>query len=311
MHVYMAVLVSLLDVQAEYCTLEQSAPGALQLAQFVWVTDPRTDVTILVGNIYQYQATQPERQAAMLEMVSRVLARWKDHTYLFVIGGESGDFNASLRPRVGYVGSETIARADALLQDWCRRTALLGAVPSSATWQSVMEVLHAVLDCFFWQSRTAELSITNVETWIPSDTRLDHNLVTVNVRAGGRGVGPIPPLEALRAPVRLLMHRFKMKLSAWQEAVTRSLAFKPQAPVTNYFQELEKVKQVALDCTREVLGTTGGTLCILPNYSRETRQLKARLNILKVVLREIKARKNNGSSIWEFAPEDILGYVGI
>jgi hypothetical protein len=221
----------------------------------------------------------------MLEMIGKVLARWKDHTDLFVIGG---DFNASLRPSVGYVGSETTARADARLQDWCRQTALLGAVPSCSTWQSVTEARHGVLDCFFWQSRTAELSITNVETWIPPDPRLDHDLVSV--RVGGRGVGPMPPLEALRAPVRLRMHRFKMKLTVWQEAVTKSLASEPQAPVTNYFQELEKVQRVALDCAREILGTTGGTLRVLPNYSRETRQLKARLNLLKVVRREIRAR---------------------
>ncbi len=93
------------------------------------------------------------------------------------------------------------------------------------------EVRHAVLDCFFWQSRTAELSITNVETWIPPDTRLDHCLLSVN--AGGRGVGHMPPLEAHRAPVRLRMHRFTMKQTVWQETVTKSLASEPQAPVTN------------------------------------------------------------------------------
>jgi hypothetical protein len=174
---------------------------------------------------------------------------------IWVIGGDfndllviGGDFNASLRPQVGYVGSETIARADTLLQGWCRRTALLEAVPSSSTWQSVTEARHAVLDCFFGQSRTAELCITNVETWIPPDPRLDHDLVSV--RVGGKGVGPMPPLEALRAPVRLRMHRFKTKWSVWQEAVTRLLAFEPQAPVTNDFQELEKVQRVALDCAR-------------------------------------------------------------
>jgi hypothetical protein len=140
-----------------------------------------------VENTYQFQAMQPERQAAMLEMIGRVLARWKDYTDLLVI---EGDLNASLRPRVGYVGSETTGRADVLLQDWCRRTALLGAVPSSSPWQSMKEAQHAVLDCFFWQSRTAELSITNAETWTPPGPRLDHYLVSV--RVGGRGVGPMP-----------------------------------------------------------------------------------------------------------------------
>ncbi len=199
----------------------------------------------------------------MLEMIGMVLARWRDNTDLFVIGG---DFNASLRPRVGYVGSETVARADALLHDWCRRTALLGAVPTNSTWQSVTEALHAVLDCFFWQSKAAELSITNAETWIPPDPRLDHYLVSVRVE--GTGVGPMPPLEALRAPVRLRMHRFKIKRTVWQEAVTKSLASEPLAPVANSFQELERVQRVALDCARELLGTTGGTLRGRPDSSK-------------------------------------------
>jgi hypothetical protein len=73
-HVYMAARASLLDVRAQYSTLEQSAPSALQQPHFVRMSDPLTDVTILVGNINQFQATQPERQAAMLEMIGRVLA---------------------------------------------------------------------------------------------------------------------------------------------------------------------------------------------------------------------------------------------
>jgi hypothetical protein len=239
---------------------EHSTARWIQQAHFVRMSDPPTNVTILVGNIYQFQATKPERQAAMLQMIGRVLARWRDNTDFFVIGG---DFNASLRPCVGYVGSETVARADALLQDWCRLTALLGAVPSSPTWQSVTEARHAVLDCFFWQSRTAELSITNAETWIPPDPRLDYDVVSV--REEGKCVGPMPPLEALRAPVRLRMHRFKMKRTVWQEAVTKSLASEPQAPVANSCQELERVQRVALDCARELLGTTEGTLRVLPN----------------------------------------------
>ena len=43
-HVYMAARASLLDVRAQYSTLEQSAPGALQQAHFVRMSDPQTDV---------------------------------------------------------------------------------------------------------------------------------------------------------------------------------------------------------------------------------------------------------------------------
>ncbi len=59
-HVYIAAQVSLRDVRAQYGTLEQGAPGALQQAHFISMSDPLTDVTILVGNINQYQASQPE-----------------------------------------------------------------------------------------------------------------------------------------------------------------------------------------------------------------------------------------------------------
>ena len=82
------------------------------------MSDPRSDTTLLLGNVYQFQASQPERQAAMLELISRVIARWSDHANLIMIGG---DFNASCRPRVGYVGSEVTSSADARLEDWSRQ----------------------------------------------------------------------------------------------------------------------------------------------------------------------------------------------
>jgi hypothetical protein len=107
----------------------------------------------------------------------------------------------------------------------------------------------------------------------------------------------MPPIEALQAPVSLRKHKWGQKQTAWQEAMTKSLASEASAPVANCFQELEKVKQVALDCALEVLRTTGGKLCVIPNHSRETRQLriKARHNLLKAVRLEIRARQNNGS----------------
>jgi hypothetical protein len=37
----------------------------------------RSDTALLLGNVYQFQASQPGRQAAMLELISRVIARWR------------------------------------------------------------------------------------------------------------------------------------------------------------------------------------------------------------------------------------------
>jgi endonuclease/exonuclease/phosphatase (EEP) superfamily protein YafD len=110
------------------------------------MSDPRSDTTLLLGNVYQYQAAQPEQQEAMLELISLVMERWSDHTDLIMMGG---DFNASCRARVGYVGSNTTRGADARLQEWCRRGGLSCAAPMQATWQSVNESRYAVLDSFF------------------------------------------------------------------------------------------------------------------------------------------------------------------
>jgi hypothetical protein len=92
----------------------------------------------------------------MLELISQVLTRWSDQADITVIGG---DFNASCRPRVGYVGyAGTVATrsADARLDEWYRQKGLACAASLHSTWQSVNESRYAVLDCFFWQSKTFE-----------------------------------------------------------------------------------------------------------------------------------------------------------
>ena len=94
----------------------------------------------------------------MLELISRVIARWNDHADLILIGG---DFNASCRARVGYVGSDMTRGADARLLEWSEREGLACAAPMHATWQSVNESRYAVLDCFFWRAKTEQLSIAD------------------------------------------------------------------------------------------------------------------------------------------------------
>ncbi len=68
-------------------------------------------------------------------------------------------------------------------------------------------------------------------------------------------IGTMPPLEVLLAPVRLKMRCWGAKRSEWQEAVTRSLSIMMTVPEENRFAELERLKCVALDCARTVLGT--------------------------------------------------------
>ena len=136
----------------------------------------------------------------MLELISRVITRWSDHADLIMIGG---DFNASCRPRVGYVRSEVTRSADARLEDWSRQAGLACAAPSHAAWLSINESRYAVLDNFFWRSKADQIHIQGVESYLQQDPLLDHDMLQVRVSCDT--VGPMPPLEALRAPVRFLM----------------------------------------------------------------------------------------------------------
>ena len=99
----------------------------------------------------------------MLELISQVLTKWSDHD-LTVIGG---DFNASYRPRVGYAGTVATRSADARLEEWSRQQGLACAAPSHATWQSANESRYAVLDKFFWRSKTDQIGLQDVAAYLP------------------------------------------------------------------------------------------------------------------------------------------------
>ena len=116
--------------------------------------------------------------------------------------------------------------------------------------------------------------------YLPPDPRLDHDLVRARVKCDT--LGPMPPLEAIRTPVRIRMHSWQERKDDWQVAVTQSLAL--SAPEEDPFLELDRAKRVALDCAREVLGVTGGKLSrIIPHHSKEAKRLKARFTLLRVV----------------------------
>ena len=168
----------------------------------------------------------------MLELISHVITRWSDHADLTLIGG---DFNASCRLRAGHAGSNVTHRADARLEEWSRRTGLACVAQSHATtWQSVNESRFAVLDSFFWRSKAEQVGIQGVEAFLPPDPRLDHGMLQARVSCDT--LGPMPPLEALRAPVRLRMRNWRenLKRASWQEeAVTRLLTL--SAPEADQF----------------------------------------------------------------------------
>ena len=134
----------------------------------------------------------------------------------------------------------------------------------------------------------------DVESFLPPDSRLDHGLLQARVSCDT--LGPMPPLEALRTPVRLRMRKWQEKKVEWQAAVTQSLA--RSAPEVDPFRELERIKESALECARAVLGTTGGRLLrILPHHSKEDNRLKARLTLLRMVQRELYVRQDHADRI--------------
>ena len=290
-HVYMAARASLLDVRTQLTEVALEAPDALLQAHFIRMSDPRSDITILLGNVYQFQASRPEQQAAMLELARLVIARWSAHSDLIVIGG---DFNASLTPRTGYVGSDITRNADSRLQEWCTQTALSCAAPAQATWHSYNESRSAVLDCFFWRSKTDQLDIVDAEAFPSPDPRMDHHGVQICLL--GAGIGLMPPLEALKKPTRLNMRCWSKKKRNWHNEVNRILDQGMQDQ--DEFRELDHAKHIALDCARSVLGTTGGKIGrLIPHHSVAVKRLKARLTLLKVARREIHSRKALGNNM--------------
>ncbi len=84
-------------------------------------------------------------------------------------------------------------------------------------WQSVNESLHAVLDCFFWRSKTDQLSIADAESFRSPDPRLDHEVVMVSVSG-----------EPITKCLRCRPNAKVGKRTEWLDAVHRSLALSPE-----------------------------------------------------------------------------------
>ena len=104
----------------------------------------------------------------------------------------------------------------------------------------------------------------------------------------------MPPLESLLRPLRLKMKGWSQKRQKWQASTTQALAAVEEGS-TDCFTQLEQMKQVAVDCARKVCGEAGGKMrSLIPHHSKEFRKLKERLTLLKVVRREIHARRNTG-----------------
>jgi len=296
-HVQLAARASLLDVSQQYAAAEvgRVAPDVCCHAHFIRILDPRSGVSLLIANCYQYQSSQPGQQAALLALVHSVVDRWLPQTDHVVLGG---DWNATLRPRIGYSGAPPTVLADERLRRWSVAVGLSCSAPEDPTWSSYNEQRHAVLDGFFWKSREGDQTAVSAATAFPSpDPRHDHKGVRITLQMSG--MDAMPPTESLWRPMRLKMKNWARKRSEWQTAVERALA----APVgmdeelpSDPFARLERCKRVALDCARHVLGETGGRVRrLIPHQSEAERRLMGRLKLLKVVRREIHARRDGVS----------------
>ena len=292
-HVHLAARATMLDINQQLAAIDLVAPDCRWRVHFLRVLDPHSQVALLIGNVYQAQATQPEQQDALLALTGSVIQRWSDQSDHIIIGG---DWNASLQQRVGYSGLAHINRADARLRSWSMQAGLTCEAPADYTWASANESRRSVLDCFFWKSRSGKPSICSVEAFQSSDPTLDH--AGVRARLNEEGIGEMPSLEALRRPVRIKLDKWSEKREQWQRAVERDLTMAaPGAAAQDVLQALDMAKQAALSCARRILGVTGGKIrSAIPNHSGEYIRLQTRLRLLRVVRRELYTRQQQGAT---------------
>ena len=290
-HMQLAARACLLDVGQQLAAVAREAPDARSRTHFIRVIDPLSEVSLLLVNAYQYQAGQPEQQAALLSLISKVAERWGGQSEHVIIGG---DWNASLGPRVGYSGHARVARADARLQAWSDSASFTCEAPAEHTWNSADDSRRAVLDCFFWKSKSGQPSISHAEAFLAADPTLDH--CGVKVLLLDPNIREMPPLEALWRPERLRLDAWRDKREEWQRAVERDLSSQELIGSKDRFAALDRAKCVALLCARAILGVTGGKLrSVIPHHSSEWKQLQARLRLLKVVRRELYARQGQAA----------------
>ena len=175
LHVYLAARATLLEITEQLKTVESPPPALLAHVHAMRIIESRTSTSILAINVRQFQASQPVEQAALLDMAGRVVRRWADSSDSVICGG---DWNASLLPSLGYTGSEHIRLADAGLEVWSSELGLSCAAPKEHTWASFNESRRAVLDCFFYRSKTGQACLGDTTAFSTVVVLLDHKGVS-------------------------------------------------------------------------------------------------------------------------------------
>ena len=293
-HVYLAARATLLEITEQLKTVESPPPALLAHVHALRIIEPRTGTSILAINVRQFQASQPAEQAALLDLAGRVVRRWADSSDAVICGG---DWNASLLPRIGYNGTEHIRRADVGLEAWSRGLGLSCAAPKEHTWASFNESRRAVLDCFFYRSKTGQTCLGDTTAFNAADVRLDHK--GISARLNIEGISAMLPLEALMKPVRLNMRAWRSRADTWNKLVSEAVQDEARRRVgiigaegDDCFQRLDRCKHIVLSSAETILGVTGGKMrSFIPFHSSSFIQLTARLRLVKAALRDVYARQ--------------------
>ena len=282
-HIKMAARASLLDISKEFAPLAAQAPEALARVHFVRILDPEGQVSVLLGNVHQYQARESMPQAAVHSLITRVLARWGADSQHAIVGG---DWNASLAPRLGYAVETATSEADARFAQWVREAGLSYIPPRSHTWTDGRR--RAVLDAFVVREPSSLDHPTCVES---RDPRHDHRAVLAALL--DERVGPMPELEALLAPVRLKLEALREPEQRRTYLERAKAAVEASAGVNlGPFERLAQMQSVVLQVAKGTLGTRGGKIRpMLPQHSPSFQRLAAYIRLLRVVRREIWDRR--------------------
>lgn len=288
-HSHLAARASLLEVSRQAYDVDNVSRGELlSRTHFVRTTDVHSRVTVVWTNIYGFQAKDVAKQEAQWAFVSAVLGRWQSQTDHIIIGG---DFNASLLPRSGYRPDSVVHIADAVIRRNVEDLSLTMCAPPSATWTNSTGSKESVLDFFLTKSvPQGAPPLTSASAFDSPDPRHDHRAITSELIRGI--ISPLPPLDDLRAPVRLRMGAFRDKREQWADLVEERVRAIPDLEQLGALAKLDRIKEEASMAAREVLGTTGGKLRqAIRFHSRESIRLLSLLRTVKAARRDILSRK--------------------
>ena len=257
--------------------------------QVIKTTDVHTETNIIWINIYQYQASQPVAQQALLDLITHVIQEWSHKVQHIICGG---DFNASLSQRVGYSAASLTTSADARLSAWLSTNAaplnLQPREPNEPTWLSPSEDHQAVLDRFLVSTSGASACLVSAQNHVVHD----HKVISITV--GQEIVTLLPPKCHMIRPKRLKMNNWLQRRDQWATMVSSNIR---QHAIMNHdpLSKASAAQEIALKAAEQVLGMSGGKkVSLIPFHSSGYKKLVAKLRIVKAARTDLLKRRNLG-----------------